>query len=227
MRKIKTLREMLPVIESSGYLTNEAKRILLKSTDSIVRSFHILKLTNINKIIFLKYFSKILESIKLRLKSKTSAKSTDNVTSDIKQATETEKINDYIKEKLQKALTVRSGSVIVFQYTDEQGITTNRTALVIGGSEGPQKTWFTSKDGEVFLRTVDLSKLSDLNYIFKALERQQTIEEDNKGRSPDISYGNMFGVAEFKSLSPYNNFRSFNVNRISYMSTIKLGSTKS
>lgn len=226
MRKVKTLREILPAIETAGYLTSEAKRILIKSTDSIVRSFHVLKLTNINKIIFLKYFSKIIESVKLRLKAKNVPKESDNITSDIKQSTETDKVNDYIKEKLQRALTVKSGSVIVFQYTDEQGTTTNRTAMVVGGNEGPERTWFTSKDGEVFLRAIDLSKLSDLNEIFKVLQRQQSIQDDNKGKSPDISYGNMFGVAEFRTLSPYNNFRSFNVNRISYMSTIKLGSTK-
>jgi len=50
MKKRITVRDLVPLVESAGFLSSQAKQILVKSFDSVVRSFHTSVLTAINKI---------------------------------------------------------------------------------------------------------------------------------------------------------------------------------
>lgn len=226
MRKTFKVRDLLPTVEAGGYVTTEAKKILVKAFDSIVRALHVTVLTSINKTKFLKYSGAILNAVEARLKRDNQRLPEDNqLRSNTKQATETEKVNQYIKEKFERILTLKSGSVIVFQYIDENGSVSNRTGFVVGGSEGPDKTWFKAKNNEVYLKVIDVSKQS-MEDIYSLLKTINSIENSNKGESTGFTFTNAITDPRLRSYVSYDNFRSFNANRVSYLSTLKIQNIK-
>jgi len=137
-----------------------------------------------------------------------------------------------MKEKFARVLSLKSGSVIMFQYTDEQGSVTNRTGLVVGGAEGPDKVFFISKDNEVFLKVLDMTKTKTPTAVYSLLKYMNSIENSmnssskNKGRSMSISFTDAVTNPNIRSYVSTNDFRSFNISRISYLSTIKLGTSE-
>jgi hypothetical protein len=227
MKKTVKIRDLLPLVEDSGYLTGEAKKILLKAVDALVRTFHATVLTAINKIKFNKYTNAVIKSVEERLKQESINRDPDNQLKHIiRQTNEAQKINDYIKEKLQMALSLKSGSIIMFQYINLNGSVSNRTGMVVGGSDGPNKVWFSSKSGEIFLKVIDLSKSTSGNSIYQLLKYLNNIEGDNSGRSTKMTFTDAVTNKDISSYISHNNFRSFNVSRISYLSTIKLNTLK-
>lgn len=232
MKKRITVRDLLPIVESTGFLSNQAKQIVIKSFDSIVRSFHAAVLTTINKIKFNKYTNAIINSLEQRLKQDAQNQVDKQLKHIIKQSSEVTKINEYMKEKFARILSLKSGSIILFQYTDEQGSVTNRTGLVVGGSEGPDKVFFKSKDNELFLKVLDMTKSSTPTAIYSILKYMNNIENSmdssttNKGRSMSISFTDAVTNPNLRSYVSENNFRSFNISRISYLSTIKLSTSQ-
>lgn len=227
MRKTIRLKDLVPKVEAMGYLPAEAKKIVLKGFDSIVRSFHVTVLTAINKIKFLKYSNSIINALEARVKreNQNQGSPTDQIRNVIKQSTESTKVNDYMKEKFARVLSLRSGSVIIFQYTDLNGQVTNRMGFVVGGSEGPEKVYFTSKSNEVFVRVIDISK-SNMSDVYDLIKSQSSIRDDDSGESPDITFGDAILNPRYKRVLSYDNFRSFNANRINYLSTLKFETTK-
>lgn len=232
MKKRITVRDLVPLVESAGFLSSQAKQILIKSFDSIVRSFHTSVLTAINKIKFNKYTNAVINALEQRLKQDAINQSDKQLKHIIKQSSEVVKVNDYMKEKFARVLSLKSGSVIMFQYTDEQGSVTNRTGLVVGGAEGPDKVFFISKGNEVFLKVLDMTKTSTPTAIYSILKYTNSIENSmdssskNKGRSMSMSFTDAVTNPNIRSYVSTNDFRSFNISRISYLSTIKLGTSE-
>jgi len=232
MKKRITVRDLVPLVESAGFLSSQAKQILVKSFDSVVRSFHTSVLTAINKIKFNKYTNAVINALEQRLKQDAINQSDKQLKHIIKQSSEVVKVNDYMKEKFARVLSLKSGSVIMFQYTDEQGSVTNRTGLVVGGAEGPDKVFFISKDNEVFLKVLDMTKTKTPTAVYSLLKYMNSIENSmnssskNKGRSMSISFTDAVTNPNIRSYVSTNDFRSFNISRISYLSTIKLGTSE-
>lgn len=232
MKKRITVRDLVPLVESAGFLSSQAKQILIKSFDSVVRSFHTSVLTAINKIKFNKYTNAVINALEQRLKQDAINQSDKQLKHIIKQSSEVVKVNDYMKEKFARVLSLKSGSVIMFQYTDEQGSVTNRTGLVVGGAEGPDKVFFISKGNEVFLKVLDMTKTTTPTAIYSILKYMNSIENSmnssskNKGRSLSMSFTDAVTNPNIRSYVSTNDFRSFNISRISYLSTIKLGTSE-
>lgn len=226
MRKTLRIRDLLPIVQAGGYATAEAKKILINAFDSLVRSLHTQILTSINKLKFLKYSLAISNAVEQRLKRDNQRLPENNqLRSVTKQASEVQKINEYIKEKFEHILTLKSGSVIVFQYVDENDSVTNRIGFVVGGSEGPDKTWFKAKNNEIYLKVIDISKQRSES-IYSLLRVMNEIETSNKGESMGFTFTDAVTDPRLSSFVTYDNFRSFNANRVSYLSTLKIQSIK-
>ena len=133
MRKTLRIKDFTPQLTNLGFLPEEVKKILVKAFDSVVRSFHVTVLTIINKLKFIKYSNAVINSLEARIKSDyRNAKETSNqLRTSIKQSTEIEKVNDYMKEKFARVLSLKSGSIILFQYTDLTNRVTNRMGFVV------------------------------------------------------------------------------------------------
>ena len=227
MRKTLRIRDFLPQVTNLGYLPAEAKKILIKSFDAVVRAFHVTALTVINKIKFLKYSNAVVNSLEARIKRdyQDARRTSDQLRTTIKQSTEIEKINDYMKEKFARVLSLKSGSVIIFQYTDLNNRVTNRMGFVVGGSEGPDKVFFTSKEGEVFVKVIDITGV-EMSYVYSLIKIKNDIKNLDKGQSTSVTFTDAITNPEYKGILSYDKFRSFNANKISYLSTLNLETIK-